>query len=221
MSVGAMLLQLPSRLGSASRLPLFLEFFRSIQIASDCLYGLFHERGSVLPHFCGEPTPRLIELPHFREDLMKGARWMVSVTLLLSSGLMAAQSFMNPRDAVQTVSFKVHVPFSFMVGNQILPPGSYRIQRLLGPPGAGDQVGMIVVRGTDHYAYKAILTKLSPESNDSRTTSRLLFSEHEGQRYLSEVRIGGEQGHVVPYSPGELESQSDVSGEQVAVAELH
>jgi len=47
---------------------------------------------------------------------MKTAKWVLPVTLLLLSGLMAAQSLTGARIVAQ-------VPFDFMVSNRVIPAG--------------------------------------------------------------------------------------------------
>ena len=96
----------------------------------------------------------------------------------------------------QTLTFKAHVPFSFVVGNQTLPPGTYQVQRLLGRPAAADQIGMIVVRSADPRVYKAVVTNLAREG--SGDSSQLVFASHAGQRYLSEVHLAGEKSEQIP-----------------------
>jgi hypothetical protein len=122
----------------------------------------------------------------------------------------------------QTVSFKTNIPFSFVLGNQTLPAGTYQVQRLLGRPGAADEIGMIVVRSTIPRVYKAVVTNLVRRSPGSRSSSQLMFANHASQRYLSEVRIEGEKGHQIPnvFAESELVG-SNASQEEVVLAELH
>ena len=47
---------------------------------------------------------------------MKNAKWMLTVTVLLMSGLMAAQSLTSS-------TVVANVPFDFMVNNKIIPAG--------------------------------------------------------------------------------------------------
>jgi hypothetical protein len=122
----------------------------------------------------------------------------------------------------QTMTFKAHVPFPFVVGNQTLPAGTYQIQRLLGRPVEADQVGMIVIRSTDPRVYKAVVTNLVRRSPGSRSSSQLMFANHASQRYLSEVGIEGEKGHQIPnVSPESELVGSTASREEVVLAELH
>jgi len=49
---------------------------------------------------------------------MKSSKWMLPVTLMLLSGLMAAQSLTSSHIVAQ-------VPFDFMVNNKIIPSGDF------------------------------------------------------------------------------------------------
>ena len=121
----------------------------------------------------------------------------------------------------QTLTFKMQVPFPFVVGNQTLPAGTYQVQRLLGRPVEADQVGMIVIRSINPQLYKAVVTDLVRPSPSSRNSSQLVFANHAGRRYLSGVRIEGEKGHQIPNVSHESELVgSDASEEEVVLAEL-
>jgi hypothetical protein len=121
----------------------------------------------------------------------------------------------------QSLSFKVQVPFPFVVGNQTLPAGAYQVERLLGRPIEADQVGMIVIRSINPRLYKAVVTNLVPRSPGSRSNSQLVFANRAGRRYLSGVRISGEKGHQIPNISHESELiGSDAPREEVILAEL-
>lgn len=154
--------------------------------------------------------------------------WTSLSVLLLSCSLsvLAQQSAANAivplgRVAAQTSTFRAYVPFPFVVANQILPAGTYQIQRLMGRPVEGEQVGMIVVRSSDRGVYKAVVTNLVPQPLEPPGDSHLVFARHASKRYLSEVRIQGEKGHRIPNVSRELElAGSTVSQEEVALPEL-
>jgi len=142
------------------------------------------------------------------------------LSILLLGGSLSTLA-QQPAVQAQTITFKASVPFPFVLGNQTLPPGTYQIQRLLGRPADADEVGMIVVRSTDPYVYKAVVTNLVRQSVDSDGNSHLVFARHSGQRYLSEVRIGGERGHQISCVPSGPElTNVDVSQEEVVLADL-
>jgi hypothetical protein len=138
------------------------------------------------------------------------------VLLVLSSLVFAANAH------AQTMTFKARVPFPFVIGNQTLPAGNYQIQRLLGRPGEGDQIGMIVIRGTERGVYKAVVTELAPQPDEPRGGSQLVFAKRAGQHYLSEVYVQGEKDQHIPNVSQEPELVgSDASEQAVVLAELH
>jgi hypothetical protein len=143
---------------------------------------------------------------------------LIAISFLL--GLLAAAG----KAPAQTITFKAHVPFPFVIGNQTLPAGTYQIHRLMGRPGEADQIGMLVVRNNDFpvvAVYRAVVTNLVPQPLDSRSSTQLVFDRRSGQRCLSEVRIEGEKGHQIPDVPRESElATSDPSQEEI-VAALH
>jgi hypothetical protein len=131
--------------------------------------------------------------------------WMFVSILLLGCSLpmLAQQSAAHAivplgKVRAQTMTFRAYVPFPFVVGNQTLPAGVYQVQRLMGRSAETDEIGIIVVRGTDQYVYKAVVTNLAWHSLASGSSAQLVFARRAGQRYLSELRIAGEKGHEVP-----------------------
>jgi len=141
---------------------------------------------------------------------------VIAISFVLSSLVLVANAH------AQTMSFKVRVPFPFVVGNQTLPAGTYQVQRLLARPVEADQVGMIVIRGTDRGVYKAVATNLRRQRDESGGESQLVFANRAGQHYLSEVCVQGEKDQHIPnVSHGPELMGSDASGEEVALAELH
>jgi len=138
------------------------------------------------------------------------------VLFVLSSLVFAANAH------AQTMTFKARVPFPFVIGNQTLPAGTYQIQRLLGRPGEGDQIGMIVIRGTERGLYKAVVTELAPQPDEPSGGSQLVFANHAGQHYLSEVHLQGEKDQHIPNVSQEREAVgSDASEQAIVLAELH
>ena len=122
----------------------------------------------------------------------------------------------------QTTTFKARVPFSFVVGNQILPAGTYQVQRLLGRPAEADQIGVIVIRGTERGVYKAVVTELASQPTESRAGSQLVFATRSGQHYLSEVHVNGEKDHRIANLHGQLELAGPAfSQDEIVLAELH
>ena len=168
------------------------------------------------------------EFADLGETMARISSWTSLGVLLLGCSLptLAQQSAANtsvPTGTVQgqTTTFKAYVPFSFMVGNRTLPSGTYRVQRLLGHPGAADEVGLIVLRSADHSVYAPVVTLLGPQTAGSNSHSQLVFASRSGQHRLSEVLIGGETAHRIPAASGDSElANSDAPRVEVALADL-
>src|SRR5260370_24529544 len=106
---------------------------------------------------------------------MKNAKWMLSVTLMLVSGVMAAQSLTNSHVVAQ-------VPFDFMVNNKYIPAGECVIR-------AADKEGeVLAIRNFD--ARKSALAGAShAETKEAADSTLLVFKRYGGQYFLSESRL--------------------------------
>jgi hypothetical protein len=131
--------------------------------------------------------------------------WMSLSILLLGCSLpmLAQQSAANAivplgKPRAQTMTFRVYVPFPFVVGNQTIPAGVYEVQRLMGRPAGADEIGMIVVRSIQSRVYKAMVTNLAWHPPAPGSSAQLVFARRAGQHYLSGLRIAGEKGHEIP-----------------------
>lgn len=93
----------------------------------------------------------------------------------------------------QVSSFQASIPFPFVVGKQTLPAGTYVVQRFLGKPKKAEDVGLIVMKTSDHHVYKVIVTAAG---EGLRTTSdgesKLIFTNFKGREYLNQVCVAGD-----------------------------
>jgi hypothetical protein len=104
---------------------------------------------------------------------MKNAKWMLTVTVLLMSGLMAAQSLTSS-------TVVANVPFDFMVNNKIIPAGECTAKSL-----SGDVLAI-----NNFEARKGALANSShKDANSDRTV--MVFERYGSQYFLSEIRIEG------------------------------
>jgi hypothetical protein len=122
---------------------------------------------------------------------MKNAKWMLPVTLMLLSGLMAAQSLTHQSVVAQ-------VPFDFMVSGKMIPAGECEVTA------AGMQGRILVIRNFD--ARQSALASSSP-SQDAVADRTVLVFTHYGDRYfLSSIRLeGSNQTYNLPESRAEAE----------------
>jgi len=133
---------------------------------------------------------------------MKNAKWMLPVTLLLLSGLMAAQSLSQS-------TVKAQVPFDFMVNNRIIPAG----ECVIGASGMDNQA--LVVRNID--AHKSALVLSSRQDNRWTADSTVLvFKQYGNQYFLSGIRLeGSNMTYQFPVTKAEAELRAhNASAEQ-------
>jgi hypothetical protein len=89
--------------------------------------------------------------------------------------------------------FQAAIPFPFVVGKQTLPAGTYVVQRFLGKPKKASDMGVVVMKASEHHIYKVIITASGEKSRvASATGSRLIFTSFKGQQYLNRVCIAGD-----------------------------
>ena len=108
---------------------------------------------------------------------MKSAKWMLPVTLMLLSSLMAAQSLSSSHVVAQ-------VPFDFMVNNKIIPAGECIVQAV--------DLDARVVTIRNVAAKKSLLARSShEEANKSADLTVLVFNRYGNRYFLSEIRLEG------------------------------
>ena len=123
---------------------------------------------------------------------MKSAKWMLPVTLMLLSGLIATQSFTSSRVVAQ-------VPFDFMVNNKIIPAGECVVK-------AFSMDGRTLVIG-NFDARKSAFCQSTPEETNAVSGDTVLVFKHYGDQYfLSSIRIeGSKRTYTLPESRAEAE----------------
>ena len=123
---------------------------------------------------------------------MKSAKWMLSVTFLLLSGLMAAQS-------ITSTTVVANVPFEFMVGNKAMPAGDLAIR-------AVNQDGRILTVSNFDARTSTLAAASHMENRRPAESTQLLFKVYGNQRYLAGIRIEGSNlTYTLPVSPGEAD----------------
>jgi hypothetical protein len=122
---------------------------------------------------------------------MKNAKWMLAVTILLTSGVMMGQSLH------QTVVAKV--PFQFMVGDKVIPAGDCLIQT--------EDSNIVMVHNVDAKASALSASLRADENRADRTT--LKFERRAGQYFLAEVSVrGSSETYKLPESRTEAEMRA-------------
>ena len=140
---------------------------------------------------------------------MKNAKWMLPVTLMLLSGLMAAQSLTSSHIVAQ-------VPFDFMVNNKIIPAGECTVQS------ADMDARVLTIR--NFAAKKSLFASSSHgEENKSADSTVLVFKRYGNLYFLSEIRLeGSKRTYKLTESraEAELRAQNAPASEQTLLASL-
>ena len=140
---------------------------------------------------------------------MKSVKWMLPVTLMLLSGLMAAQSLTSSHIVAQ-------VPFDFTVNNRIIPAGECTVQS------ADMDARVLTIRNV--AATKGLFAPSSyGEQNESADSTVLVFKQYGNLYFLSEIRLeGSKRTYKLPESraEAELRAQNAPASEQSLLASL-
>jgi hypothetical protein len=133
---------------------------------------------------------------------MKNAKWVVAVTLMVLSGMAAAQLIGSSRIVAQ-------VPFEFVVANKIVPAGECEVQsatmdgKTLVIRNAGAKVGLLSAssltegqEGASHYA--------------------LVFNRYGDRYFLSGIKI---EGSKVTYRLQESKAEAELRAQNASAAE--
>jgi hypothetical protein len=147
--------------------------------------------------------------PNLKEEFMKNAKWMLPVTLMLLSGLMAAQSLASSTVVAQ-------VPFEFMANDKIIPAGECVVK-------SADMDARILA--ISNFAAKRSLLAQSSRNETKKASDRtvLVFTHYGNQYFLSEIRIeGSNQTYKLATSraEAELRAQNAPASQQTLLASL-
>ena len=123
---------------------------------------------------------------------MKKAKWMLPLTLMLLSGLMAAQSITGSGVVAK-------VPFDFMVNNKIIPAGTLAVRS------ASISGNVLAVNNFSAHT-SAFATASQSQQAGTSVSTVLLFKQYGRQYFLSGIRIEGSNWtYKLPESRAEAE----------------
>lgn len=122
----------------------------------------------------------------------------------------------SPGATPQVSSFRATVPFSFVVGSETLPAGTYLVQRFLGKPTGSAEVRVIVLKANDQHVYKVLVTASGQKSRTfAASGSRLIFTSFKGREYLNRICVAGDAVvHQLANVSSEIAAH-DASGEVI------
>src|ERR1700716_36341 len=140
---------------------------------------------------------------------MKHAKWLVVMTLVVLSGMAAAQ-------LIGSTKVVAEVPFEFMVANKIVPAGECFVE-------AATMDGKtLVIRNTE--AKVALLSTSSQSEGKQEASHYALVFKHYGDRYfLSAIKLQGSNiTYRLPESKveAELRAQNARATEETLLASL-
>ncbi|MFI5114364.1 MAG: hypothetical protein ACHP7J_04390 [Terriglobales bacterium] len=133
---------------------------------------------------------------------MKHAKWAVAVTLVVLSGMAAAQLMGSSRIAAQ-------VPFEFVVANKIVPAGECVVQaatmdgRILMIDNAGAKVGLF--SGSSQT-----------ESRQAASHYALVFNRYGDRYFLSGIKL---QGSKIAYHLPQSRAEAELLAQNVSATE--
>ena len=105
-----------------------------------------------------------------------------------------------------------NIPFQFVVGDQTLPAGEYRIERMLsGNP------KVLLIRGNDGSAHRTVMT-MEVLANGWQAESKLIFNRYGNHYFLSQIWTQGDNsGRELFKSQRESELAGKQAKREVAV----
>lgn len=129
-----------------------------------------------------------------------------SLFLLIAISSVAAET-QNRRKA----SVQADVPYDFVVGNRVLPAGTYVFDLATGSPKTTDQAGVLVVHNYERRLYVAVATGVESDTN-AHVLPKLVFLRNGNRVYLSKLWRQGDIAGLSVHTPGNIagEEQSEV-----------
>ena len=133
---------------------------------------------------------------------MKHANWLFVVTLVLLSGMAAAQLNSSTRVVAQ-------VPFEFMVANKIVPAGECEVQAIT----MDGQT--LVIRNAE--AKVGLFSRSSQAEGKQNASNYAMVFKHYGDRYfLSGIKL---QGSKITYRLPESKVEAELRAQNVSATE--
>jgi hypothetical protein len=140
---------------------------------------------------------------------MKHANWLVVMTLVVLSGMAAAQLIGSTKVVAQ-------VPFEFMVANKIVPAGECVVQAIT------MDGNTLVIRNAE--AKVALVSRSSQSEGKQDASNYVLVFKHYGDRYfLSGIKLEGSKiTYRLPESKveAELRAQNASATEETLLASM-
>jgi hypothetical protein len=107
------------------------------------------------------------------------------------------------------------VPYDFIVGNRILPAGTYVFEMATGSPKTADQAGVLIVHNYERRLYVAVATGVENDTN-THSLPKLVFARNGDRVYLSKIWRQGEVAGLSVHIP---ENQDGVEQSELLTLE--
>jgi hypothetical protein len=140
---------------------------------------------------------------------MKHAHWLVVVTLVVLSGMAAAQMYSNTKIVAR-------VPFEFVVANKVVPAGQYFVRAAA----ANSDALMIQNPGSKVGLFS---TAARTEGKEGATHYALIFNHYGDRYFLAGVEL---EGSTIAYrvtkskAETELQAQNVSATKEIVLADL-
>jgi hypothetical protein len=119
--------------------------------------------------------------------------------IAISSGAAEAQ---NRRK----VTVQAAVPYDFVVGNRVLPAGTYVFELATGSPKSTDQAGVLIVHNYERRLYVAVATGVQNDTK-AHALPKLVFVRNGDRVYLSKLWRQGETAGLSVHTPTDRPGQ--------------
>ena len=130
---------------------------------------------------------------------------ILAITAVVAFVLTAAVAKAQSTDTIS------RVPFTFNVGESVMPPGTYRVSQF------GTQTGVFMISGFPHSA----IVLSQPDGRTADDQPRLVFHKYGDQYFLREVVLADSTGFSLPESEQERQVEERLASrstpERIAV----
>ena len=129
--------------------------------------------------------------------------------LIFSIAMMTITSHQAQAQIHRKATLQASVPYEFIVGNRVLPAGTYTFEMATGVPKSTDQGGVLVVHNLERKLYVAVATGVENEIG-GHASPKLVFVRNGDRVYLSKVWRRGETAGLTVHTPA-IESEMEQS----------
>lgn len=131
----------------------------------------------------------------------------IFVSLIALIGITCSAATAQSR---RKITLQASVPYEFILGNRILPAGTYVFEMATGSPKTTDQAGVLIVHNYERRLYVAVATGVENDTN-TQSVPKLVFTRNGDRVYLSKVwrqgEVAGLSVHIPSHQDGVEQSE--------------